>query len=115
MLHWISEHECVLQNVKVTMNFAGVGIDRVITPANARIEKSEKLARASVEHLWLAPCFQGEILGAMQTRVKAQCQLNEPNAWFHVTKNGGGAAGPLRARFDAAVLLCNIADSESSE
>jgi hypothetical protein len=45
-LHWISKHEHVLQNVKMAMNLAGVGINGVIPAANMLIKKSKKLTCA---------------------------------------------------------------------
>jgi hypothetical protein len=54
------------------MNLAGVGINRIITTAKACVEKSKKLARASVTCFRLASCFQWQILGVMQTTMKTQ-------------------------------------------
>jgi hypothetical protein len=46
----------------MTMDLAGVGINRIVTAVDVGVEKSKKLTRASVEYLWLASVGQGEIL-----------------------------------------------------
>ena len=54
------------------MNLAGVGINRIVTMAKACVEKSKKLARASVKYFRFASCFQWQILGVLQTTMKTQ-------------------------------------------
>jgi hypothetical protein len=114
-LHWISKHECVLQNVKMAMNFTGVRIYRVVPAVNVLIEESKKLANAPVEHLWLASCVQWQVLGAVQMCVKTQSQLHELDMSFHVAKNRRRASRPLRVWFDAATFFHHFAFYETGK